>query len=156
MSSLSRIGRACRRRTTSSSDPPGNKARRQFDRKHDGVDAENGPQRRTLALSQCVNRARLVFATICHPEILPRQSPEPLSAARVVRYLHRRTLYAAIGTKHATVAGLGLEHLAASRTLVEPLARVGGHRFLCLMPALRTGERGFERDACHVQFPLLT
>src|SRR5216117_2940366 len=24
------------------------------------------------------------------------------------------------------------------------------------MPALRTGERGFERDDCHVQFPLLT
>jgi len=52
----------------------------------------------------------------------------------------------AIGTKHATVALLGLEQGLATNTLVIELARIRRHRFLLLKPAVRAGDDRLQDD----------
>ena len=54
--------------------------------------------------------------------------------------LHRRTRHGRVGTKHAAVAGLGLQDSPAVIATVEPLAGVGWHRLRLGVTARRTGD----------------
>jgi hypothetical protein len=64
------------------------------------------------------------------------------------RFLNRRTRHVPVGTEHAAIPWLWLQQGFASKTFVEILAGVCGHRFGCLTPTDRTGERRgrFERE----------
>lgn len=64
------------------------------------------------------------------------------------RFLNRGTWHVPERTKHAAIARLRLQQSFASRTFVEILAGVRGHRFGCLTPADRASERRdrFQRE----------
>ncbi len=56
--------------------------------------------------------------------------------------LNRRAWHRAVGAKHAAVARLGLQPLAASLAVIEELAGVGGHPLGGGVAALRAGDGG--------------
>jgi hypothetical protein len=58
--------------------------------------------------------------------------------------LNWRAFDGSVGTEHAAVSGLRLEHLAAPFAVVEVLARIRGHRFDGPMAAIRTGNGGLQ------------
>ena len=63
------------------------------------------------------------------------------TAARAL-CLNGRARHGAVGAIHAAVARQRLEHRVAVRTLVEPLAGVGGHLFGLRVLAGRAGQNG--------------
>ena len=73
--------------------------------------------------------------------------------------LHRRTGHGRVGTIHAAVAGLGLQHSPAVTAIVEPLTGVGRHRLRFGVTARRTSDgclqyyRCFLR--CHIAYPVI-
>ena len=54
--------------------------------------------------------------------------------------LHRRTEHRAVGTEHTAIALLWPQLFAATRAVVEELARVSWHDFRFLRTAVRTGD----------------
>jgi hypothetical protein len=62
------------------------------------------------------------------------------SNAGAPRFLDWRARHVAIGTENAAVALQRFQHRAATRAIVEILARVGGHVFRGAGAALRTGD----------------
>src|SRR5689334_17426717 len=71
------------------------------------------------------------------------------SATPAIRLL-RRTLYSAVGTEHAAVAGFRSQQSFATYAVVKELARVRRHPFHAPMSALRTSDLTLENDpGCH-------
>ena len=58
--------------------------------------------------------------------------------------LNRWAFDGPVGTEHAAVAGLRLEHRAAPFAVVIILARISGHRFDGPMAAMRTANGGLQ------------
>src|SRR5712672_1337407 len=71
-----------------------------------------------------------------------------LAAAGALR-LNGRTFHRAEGTKHAAIAGIGLEHRAAALAFIEELARVRRHGLGACEAAFRTREHGFMHEVVH-------
>lgn len=63
-------------------------------------------------------------------------------------HLDRRARHIAVGAENTAVTRPRTEHGAAALAVIEPLARVGGHRLLLLISALRTPD-GREKDRLH-------
>ena len=87
-----------------------------------------------------------------HTFALDHQSIRSTAGTAGPRFLDRRTLHAAVGTEYATMAGLRLEQLAASRALVEIDARVGGHGFRADVAAVRARQVALQEDGSLGQF----
>src|SRR6266852_2402803 len=79
--------------------------------------------------------------------------PHVLAAAGALR-LNGGTLHGAKGTKHAAVAGIGLEHRAAALAFIEELARVRRHGLGACEAAFRAREHGFKHRFAHCLFAL--
>src|SRR3989338_8111249 len=63
--------------------------------------------------------------------------------------LNGRARNRAVGAEHAAVAGLGSEHLVTLFAFVKPLARIGGHGFVFMVPATGAGEGREQVDHAH-------
>lgn len=114
----------------------------------------------TESLNRLLERERLRRRIDTDSDASRRKLSEPiemssrsLTRAAVRRgraaLLDGRARHRAVGTVDAAVSGLGLEHGAALLALVEPLARIGGHRLGPGVTARRAGERRFENDFAH-------
>src|SRR6185437_15068619 len=66
------------------------------------------------------------------------------AAILIRRLLHRRAGHGAVRAEHAAVARQRLELGAAALADIEELAGVGRHRLERAVPAMRTGDFGFE------------
>jgi hypothetical protein len=69
-------------------------------------------------------------------------------------FLNGRAGYGAIGAIDTAVPRLGFEHGVTLLAFVEPLARVGGHRFCFDVPACWAGQHRREDDGGHWAAPL--
>src|SRR6266540_655623 len=65
------------------------------------------------------------------------------TARSVGRKLDGRTGDRPVGAEHAAVARQGFEHFTTAFARIEEPARIRGHPFRRLVPALRTGDGGF-------------
>lgn len=63
-----------------------------------------------------------------------------IGSTTLLALLNRRARHCPIGTVYTTVAGLGLQKLAAALAFIEPLTRVRWHGFFFSMPAFRASD----------------
>ena len=100
------------------------------------------PRERVVMLYSVGTLLGILPAPLRYPSDHPHRGGEAgLTASPTL--LDRRTRNRSVGAKHAAIARQRLKTLAAVLTVVEELARVGGHNLNCLMAALRAGDRRF-------------